>query len=686
MRELRPPHSTAPLAASIVPSVALGSAAGRARRVELGEEQGDALGFVVLADRRGHLAQTAQAAEEPAVRRVRPAHVPRAAPTVGPQGVEPTVVADAVGGVPLDRVAPAVAERPPGGERARVTGGDGGDGVVRRSRQGRRAAASSAATTAGSSGGSTVRGGPEENICTGWSVTRRVYGPLATLRSWPVDGAPRPAGGRRAPRHRSDDGADPRRTPGRPRRHTPPAVVGAGAARRGCRRGRCGGLARRRRASRRRARRPVDTDVDAHAHAQPRHGPASLAARRHRRSGAGLPRARRPTAGLRCATGERRRARDECAGDRRRGPVGFGPRSTRRVGAHHPRDRPRRAARRRRAAPTARPPLRTDGDGGHRCHGDDGRHGRRSRRSRSRDRPRPGSPTPRRCCPCSTAWRSIQSGARGASRSAAGSLPSRVHLVGSSGGAAANAWSPTGEGGLPRRRTDVRGHRRAQRSAALAVPDRDPRAVSSLVGALPVTVDGQPAGFAGNRLAPPARRASCSIAIDARDGQRRVDRVPTPPLTACVRPDVAARRRCAEWQAALARPRLSARGCHVRPRPAAPSVGCRCRSSPWRTPSSPRCSALGVLTLLALVMASVIRKFTAKILAIALLVGCGVRGVVAAFGAAGVRSAGRGPRRDRRRRRRDLHVLRQAGPDGAHGVSGDPAGQRGSKNWASNGR
>ena len=159
IRVLRPPHSTTP-SGTVQP--------GRAGRVELGEEQGDALGLVGLADRRGHLAEAAQAAEEATVRRVGPAHVARAAPAVGPQRVEPAVVADPVGGVALHRVPPGVAERPPGGQRPGMGGDDGGHRVVA-ARPVPRAA--SAATTASSSAGSTVRGGPDEYICTGWSVT-----------------------------------------------------------------------------------------------------------------------------------------------------------------------------------------------------------------------------------------------------------------------------------------------------------------------------------------------------------------------------------------------------------------------------------------------------------------------------------------------------------------------------------
>ena len=98
-----------------------------ARRVELEEEQVAAFGLVGLADRRGHLAETAQRPEEPTVGRLGPADVAAPPPTVGAQGVEPTVVADAVRRVPLDRVATEIAERRPRIEESRRTRGDRGD-------------------------------------------------------------------------------------------------------------------------------------------------------------------------------------------------------------------------------------------------------------------------------------------------------------------------------------------------------------------------------------------------------------------------------------------------------------------------------------------------------------------------------------------------------------------------------
>ncbi len=95
--------------------------------IELSEEDAHPFGLVGLTDLCGHLAEAAQAAEETPVRLVGPAHVPRASPAVGTQGVETTVVPDAIGGVPLDRVATMVAECLPGDERARVSGHEVGE-------------------------------------------------------------------------------------------------------------------------------------------------------------------------------------------------------------------------------------------------------------------------------------------------------------------------------------------------------------------------------------------------------------------------------------------------------------------------------------------------------------------------------------------------------------------------------
>src|SRR5207302_5253664 len=65
------------------------------RRVELSEEQGAAVGFVGLPDRRRGALQAAQRPQEATVGLVLPAHEARPAPALGPQPIETTVVADA---------------------------------------------------------------------------------------------------------------------------------------------------------------------------------------------------------------------------------------------------------------------------------------------------------------------------------------------------------------------------------------------------------------------------------------------------------------------------------------------------------------------------------------------------------------------------------------------------------------
>ena len=68
-----------------------------------------------------------QAAQEPGVARRRPTHVARAAPSIGAQGVEAAVVADAIGGVALDHVAAVIAERRPAVEQPWFGGNHLGD-------------------------------------------------------------------------------------------------------------------------------------------------------------------------------------------------------------------------------------------------------------------------------------------------------------------------------------------------------------------------------------------------------------------------------------------------------------------------------------------------------------------------------------------------------------------------------
>ena len=66
------------------------------------------------------IAQAAEAAEEATVGLVGPTDVAGAAPAVGTQGVETAVVADAIGGVALDRVAARGRRAPPTRRATRV--------------------------------------------------------------------------------------------------------------------------------------------------------------------------------------------------------------------------------------------------------------------------------------------------------------------------------------------------------------------------------------------------------------------------------------------------------------------------------------------------------------------------------------------------------------------------------------
>src|SRR5690606_40755736 len=81
--------------------------------VELAEEQRAALLLVAFADQARGAPQSVEGPQEPAVLRVLPPHVARAAPAALAQPVEPPVVADAVGGVRLDGVAPEVTQTRP---------------------------------------------------------------------------------------------------------------------------------------------------------------------------------------------------------------------------------------------------------------------------------------------------------------------------------------------------------------------------------------------------------------------------------------------------------------------------------------------------------------------------------------------------------------------------------------------
>ena len=107
-------------------------------RIELAKEVGAALLLVGFTDRRRGPTQTTEGPEEPTVRRMLPAHVPRPTPAVLAESVESTVVADPERGVRLDVVAREQSELCPPVEEAWPTGDDVGDGVAtlrRRARQ-----------------------------------------------------------------------------------------------------------------------------------------------------------------------------------------------------------------------------------------------------------------------------------------------------------------------------------------------------------------------------------------------------------------------------------------------------------------------------------------------------------------------------------------------------------------------
>lgn len=79
-------------------------------------------------------------------------------------------------------------------------------------------------------------------------------------------------------------------------------------------------------------------------------------------------------------------------------------------------------------------------------------------------------------------------------RIAGGSLPTRIHLVGSSGGAAANSWDPVGQVVYPALGSASNGI--AVLTGPTPAPFQTVLEQFFLVDAVPVTVDGQP-GFAG---------------------------------------------------------------------------------------------------------------------------------------------------------------------------------------------
>ena len=141
---------------------------GRAGRVELEQELAAALGLVGLPDlgRHQHRARAAHR-RKPWLPGARPAHVAGATPAVGAQGVEAAVVADPVGGVALDHVAPVVAERRPALQQARVVGDDLGD--RRPSDRWTRSPAPAPRAHAGRLLGMTVDGSPDDIWIGRWS-------------------------------------------------------------------------------------------------------------------------------------------------------------------------------------------------------------------------------------------------------------------------------------------------------------------------------------------------------------------------------------------------------------------------------------------------------------------------------------------------------------------------------------
>ncbi len=112
------------------PSAARTGAAGRALPVaafgvELDQEEGTALGFVLLPDGLRYTAQRLEALEEAAVGRLGPSHVARASPARRPQGVQAPVVTGAGESVRCDPVLGLAfpGESRPGGEVAGPTSG-----------------------------------------------------------------------------------------------------------------------------------------------------------------------------------------------------------------------------------------------------------------------------------------------------------------------------------------------------------------------------------------------------------------------------------------------------------------------------------------------------------------------------------------------------------------------------------
>src|SRR5437870_1891486 len=112
----RPPAPAPPLIRDV---------GGRPVGVELAEEEGAALGFVVLTDGGRRAAKAVERAEEAAVGLVAPADVARPPPARLPQAVEAAVIPDTEAGVGLDVVTRQLTEARPGVQRAGPAGHDG---------------------------------------------------------------------------------------------------------------------------------------------------------------------------------------------------------------------------------------------------------------------------------------------------------------------------------------------------------------------------------------------------------------------------------------------------------------------------------------------------------------------------------------------------------------------------------
>lgn len=94
------------------------------------QEREAPIGFVVLTDLDGRRPQPIESTEEPAVGFVTPPDIAAPPPPRRPQTIEPTVIANAMGGVPLDRVTTEPPDLSPRIEHARVPGDYARDGIA----------------------------------------------------------------------------------------------------------------------------------------------------------------------------------------------------------------------------------------------------------------------------------------------------------------------------------------------------------------------------------------------------------------------------------------------------------------------------------------------------------------------------------------------------------------------------